>query len=1326
MTRCVSRSLNSGVLGLRAAALLGALALGTGCAQSVGDIDRTQPDLISKDHFRDSEWFVRETVVDVPPTSPTSMIGDVGELEQVVWEIQENWLVGYRAYEQIPGIDSSAASSAANPSSQPVASGLGHGRDQNVYKGNPVVAYRIDSHVDVQRGYNARTGEQNNVISENTTDRPWYERDYMRVNWAANEVDSFLTAPGAFMPIFGATSSAAAFVPQNEGGPDAFKIELDDDGKADYIDFTVRRFVTPSVMGCVAQLNSGLGDCAGDEIKVRTSLERVDPEREQEYVPIVYDDRRQGEFGFFRVERPTYDRRLGNTFTGLIQLAGRHDVWEHSRDAEGKPLPYSARTLRPITYTLSENFPDEMRHVVSEQIQPEYDKTFKTVISAARNQTVAQLEADLLADTGGTCLFCVDDNVNNEARNGDLRHNFIYWINDVQAAGPLGFGPSSLNPETGRIVNASAYVYGAALDRYAEQAKEIVELMINDGTLSEDDLISGQYFRDQVRGELNPIDPRKATRIQGLSGDALAKSVLGDKNFKAFQDVMAKGAGALAPQIPNLDQARLHRIQSTDLEARMIPNDWVDSAARGEPSFLEERAAMLAERAKQLGQPVPDNGPMGAFAVTNWFGTDALKDVKDLEDLASRKSLWLANFEDPAIAGLAQEMKTSRLAGDELFQALRERIFHAVMLHELGHTMGLRHNFAGSADALNFHDDYWPQRVKSIDPVAPYVQRPSPSTDALLRSNCSLQGPLLAAAGGTISGTDTTQACEEQRAAKMSESQYSSIMDYGGRFNADFHGLGHYDVAALASGYGDLVEVFGDQAMAGMEQAKEQLNIDVREAAIEANQVRNPVLNQGLENALPYQGQTGMALAHYSNFPAMFGGYQNISNRRFVARADYLNSLNASQDLPAAQRATIPVKVPYLSCYDEFVDSVENCHRWDQGADNYEIVANNLTAYREYYVFNNFQRDRVGFDSFQVYTRTLQRYFLPLTNMYQHWLWGEAVTGLAPQGSPRGELGILATVEGLNRLLNTMSTPEYGAHMYDDTAQEYVPVDGTCPEAGAGDVQIPMNGATVPLDSGDGAAAPAGGSTYMNMPRCIDVPRGVGRSLFSRYDSSGYDVYRRVIESGHFYDQMAATVALQTSNASVVGIGSDVNADARTFRIPYNLVFGSDIEGLFSSIYNEQDKGYAMHIVRDASGNGSVVQRSVFSDVDPDQAAALPVLAPGRTYTTRVQALVAGMNLLDSSLNPAYAKRGQLSLLGSGEQRTPPPGFETVEVASPISGRSFVTYRKIGDPPGVWYAADLVEKAQKIVADTNSRQADIDNIFGDLELVRLAYSVLAD
>jgi len=67
MTRHVSRKNQMSVLGLRAAALLAAVVAGTGCAESIGDIDRTQPDLIAKKHF-DGQWFLRETIVDVQRT----------------------------------------------------------------------------------------------------------------------------------------------------------------------------------------------------------------------------------------------------------------------------------------------------------------------------------------------------------------------------------------------------------------------------------------------------------------------------------------------------------------------------------------------------------------------------------------------------------------------------------------------------------------------------------------------------------------------------------------------------------------------------------------------------------------------------------------------------------------------------------------------------------------------------------------------------------------------------------------------------------------------------------------------------------------------------------------------------------------------------------------------------------------------------------------------------------------------------------------------------------------------------------------------------------
>jgi hypothetical protein len=105
------------------------------------------------------------------------------------------------------------------------------------------------------------------------------------------------------------------------------------------------------------------------------------------------------------------------------------------------------------------------------------------------------------------------------------------------------------------------------------------------------------------------------------------------------------------------------------------------------------------------------------------------------------------------------------------------------------------------------------------------------------------------------------------------------------------------------------------------------------------------------------------------------------------------------------------------------------------------------------------------------------------------------------------------------------------------------------------------------------------------------------------------------------------------------------------------------------------------------------------------------------------------MNLLDGSLNAAFAKRGQISLLGSGEQRTAPPGFDLVEVANPFTGRSFVAYRKSDNTDGPWYAADLLEQAKALVTPVPGEELDqaaINNVFGDIELVRMAFNIFGE
>src|SRR5690606_18801135 len=92
-------------------------------------------------------------------------------IPRIRWVIDEDFLYAYRDYELV-----------ADPEDPFTA----RGDEDEDFLGQPVAAFRIESHFDIQRTYNSVTGEQQNVIVEDTADRHWYERQFMRVDWSSN------------------------------------------------------------------------------------------------------------------------------------------------------------------------------------------------------------------------------------------------------------------------------------------------------------------------------------------------------------------------------------------------------------------------------------------------------------------------------------------------------------------------------------------------------------------------------------------------------------------------------------------------------------------------------------------------------------------------------------------------------------------------------------------------------------------------------------------------------------------------------------------------------------------------------------------------------------------------------------------------------------------------------------------------------------------------------------------------------------------------------------------------------------------------------------
>ena len=181
---------------------------GVGCAQDVGDIDRSQPNKIKKSDFDQSqEWYYRMMIADSDVQGSLIFQGLMSETKRVRFFITEQVLFAC--------------------STTPVVEG--ELTETEFFEGEEcygvVAAFPIMGHFDVQRSYSTATGEQSNVIVENYSDRPWYDREYMRVNWGFNLVDG----RGMYGSLLGRFSSVAWTPDQDPGFIDENRTRLKPD-----------------------------------------------------------------------------------------------------------------------------------------------------------------------------------------------------------------------------------------------------------------------------------------------------------------------------------------------------------------------------------------------------------------------------------------------------------------------------------------------------------------------------------------------------------------------------------------------------------------------------------------------------------------------------------------------------------------------------------------------------------------------------------------------------------------------------------------------------------------------------------------------------------------------------------------------------------------------------------------------------------------------------------------------------------------------------------------------------------------------------------------
>lgn len=1237
--------------------------LATGCAQNVGDINRVQPNYSAKKDFG-GVWYIRQTLTDVPATMGGVFVGVSSEMEKVRWEVQEDYLIAYRAYEYIPGYDQDAGDKIDGETQ--VKPGQTEGRDPSLYKEAPIAIFPIRSHFDIVRSYNTATGEQSNVLVENAFDRPWHERDFMRVEWSRNLVDS------SFLVDFvQGVSGASYFVQANEGGADAFYEEHRKNEKGQkelaYFDYVTKMSLNPGA-ACAYGLS-----CLPGDVKVRFSFSRL-PEYERDYEPAYYDDDMMTKFGYFRTERNVYDRKFGFLDKKMQRLANRHDIWKNDfkrdvvtgdyiRDAEGRriPVPMAQREPKPIVYHLSPNYPEEMTPG-AEAVVKDWERAFRRTVAAVKGVS----EEKILEDYGPMFVLCKSryeqeptgyeavcdvrpeaarykngSYIPFEARSGDLRLSYLYWVHQPQAAGPLGYGPSFADPETGEVVSGTAYVYGAAIDTYAQSA--INQIRYANGDFSEEEIREGADVEQFIAKNYDraSADPRArgtgpSAKLADISA-ADAEDVLIDAKGKQLFSLFEKNGFDALRGDPNYRQRQIDKLKAAGYDQLMLDDEVVRGLAQQMGPDFKKSFNPNDITGDMLQQILKEQNPLDM--------EKRIKTDKARLDFASRHNVYLAEFADNAIMGTAKKYK-GRKDYEQIWVEIRNEIFRAVMAHEAGHTLGLRHNFQGSFDSVNYFDQYWELKKESF-------KSPSNLLD-FYKSNEMTPG---------------------QIDGDMTRYQYSTIMDYHSRFNSDWSGIGKYDEAAILFAYSfgtyrdlDASNTEPIPAEAGFVEILTDIPMGVGRENMQAFDDRFAPSQHPLENL------------HYTTFIEQLGGPEAIK-KRDVMRLPELEALREQNPVGSAGR---PVENHYMFCSDEWAGSLISCSRWDLGADPLEIVQHTITNYYEYYPMTHFRRGRQSFNSFSAANRAV-RSFETMPFVYQMWFFDRYYGG----DQTMKTYYQLAAFAGLNFLKDVATMPYYGAYQEQDGEYRLASLN---PDA-----------------QGDGVA--------------LRVYPGEGRRQYTRFDTTrGYYYWAYPAEAGHFWESYIALNTLASTSLTTL-LGQDVQADALSYRIPFTLYFDDQLTTLFDGFFMRDNESIAPRVANGRLLNNPLAPLSATSnntrftfdpltgeELEANMLNASKPVDIRVNFNQRIWSILNGLIAFNANYQRTFVDQARVFKVGNGEQITPGPNHEIVQFTDTNSGITYGAIRPRNNANFKGMAARMVQNGATLNTSISEKISQYNNL----------------
>ena len=843
-------------------------------------------------------------------------------------------------------------------------------------------------------------------------------------------------------------------------------------------------------------------------------------------------------------------------------------------------------------------------------------------------------------------------------RLGDTRYSMLDLIVGDFQSGWLGLGPPYADPQTGETISGTANIAMAMLDRYATRAAQYISVL--NGETNDVDLQYGFDIAKYTNQKLLENSKLVTRRASQQAHDEVARA------FEA-----RRGEGELLKEIaPGRAQERMNRVVGTDMEQQLITQD--DVALFGGVNPRDAATVGL------------DDAIMNA--VSPLRNPQLLHQAREREQRAIRMGQRAAD--PPEMINnflIGQAVAYKNMSYAERLKKLREDIYVAVTLHEVGHNTGMFHNFAGSTDALNYGRFFWEIQDLPSD-LDDAIAELSGNSDARSSSrveqleNCKA---VIANAGPDFE----SQALTTQDCLRQAEGVYSSIMDYHGNWNSDFNGLGPYDFAANKFAYGQLVQVF----------PTENLRSDINE---------------------PGEMKKDIFYNDWRDIPEMFNGADRAAKVAAMHDRTYVH-----MDWTTSSTRASPLlnEVPYRFGWGAYPEPTVKV--FDYGPDTRSNAAFKLTAYYQNYFFSHFARNGIRDFNFADVFAGDDDVLSDFTEKMQ-WFFYYRATDPNFAGTYADEDYLATTVTGLNHFAHVLAEPNSGNFHTLPTHKLFsltnlspdqrttAPLDVAIPWSNVDycDAQI-INTAGF-ADGQDNDTTPDRAVELMGEPQpgyhTGNVPLGEGRPFFVGFTDDYVDLYIRYI--GHFWTKLYAINNLGMNQAYFPRV--DVNTDFRTYDVGWYRLFPREVSKLYASLITQDDLALGGFL----DGDGKYVRPDIIPTADTVDTTGMTKVLPQIAINHNYYAYLLANVFLDSPTDDTLdmTKTMQIAVDGgtddvrayddaeardavncpefdasNAEDLFNPPACKTVlSFTHPVTG---ITYRalKVGEFP---VAFDLVKR----------------------------------